>query len=54
MGTPAKLQPLTINTGDKEPIRIHPRAYSPLDLVKIRKFLDENLENGVISPLESP
>ena len=44
IGIPAKLQSFTINTGDKEPIRIRPRAHSPLDLIKIKKFLDENLK----------
>ena len=54
IGTPAKLQPLTINTGDHEPIRIKPRHHSPLDLAKIKKFLDENIQNGVITESQSP
>jgi hypothetical protein len=54
LGEPANLEPFEINTGDAAPIKINPRPYSPLDLQKIRTFLDENLANGVISPSESP
>jgi transposase InsO family protein/uncharacterized protein (UPF0335 family) len=54
IGEPANLAPFTINTGDKEPINIRPRPYSPLDLAKIKDFLDENLKNGVIAESQSP
>ena len=54
VGIPATLSPFTINTGDKEPICIRPRAHSPLDLVKIKEFLNENLKNGVITESQSP
>src|SRR5579871_1263469 len=54
VGTPAKLPPFTINTGDKEPIRIRPRPHSPLDLAKIKEFLKENLKTDIISESQSP
>lgn len=54
IGRPANLEPFTINTGDTEPINIRPRSYSPVDLEKIKAFIDENLKNGVISESESP
>jgi len=54
IGNPAKLAPFNIDTGDKDPINIRPRPYSPLDLAKIKDFLDENLANGVISESQSP
>ena len=52
IGKPADLPPFAIDTGDKEPINIRPRPYSPLDLTKIKQFLDENLQNGVITESE--
>jgi hypothetical protein len=54
MGKPAKLEPFTIDTGDAAPIKLRPRPHSPLDLVKIKEFIDENLANGVISESDSP
>jgi len=54
IGKPAKLPPFKIDTGDKEPINLRPRPYSPVDLGKIRTFLDENIANGVISESQSP
>src|SRR5580704_10230030 len=36
------------------PIKISPRPYSPVDLAKIRSFIDENLKNKVISESDSP
>jgi len=54
IGKPADLPPFAIDTGDKEPINIRPRPYSPLDLTKIKQFLDENLQNGVIEESQSP
>jgi hypothetical protein len=53
-GTPAKIEPFDIDTREAEPIRISPRPHSPLDLQKIREFLDKNLKNGVISESISP
>jgi hypothetical protein len=50
---PAKVEPFTIDTGDEQPIRIRPRPHSPLDLEKIKKFIDKNLANGVISESDS-
>src|SRR5271163_750935 len=46
IGRPSKLEPFTIDTGDAKPINIRPRAHSPLDLQKIKEFIDENLKNG--------
>ena len=54
IGKPAYLEPFKIDTGDAEPIKISPRPHSPLDLEKIKAFIDENLKNGVISESESP
>ena len=54
IGRPAKLEPFHIDTSDHAPIRINPRAYSPVDLVKIKEFIDENLKSGVISESDSP
>ena len=54
MGRPANLEPFEIDTGDVKPINIRPRPYSPLDLEKIKAFIDENLKNGVISESTSP
>jgi len=54
MGQPADLEPFKIDTGDAEPIKISPRPSSPVDLAKIKEFIDENLKNGVISESESP
>ena len=54
MGCPSKLEPFSIDTGDHPPIKINPQAYSPVDLVKIKEFIDENLKNGVISESDSP
>ena len=54
IGRPAKLEPFGIDTDQHPPIKINPRPYSPLDLVKIKEFVDENLKNGVISESESP
>src|SRR5579871_776441 len=54
MGEPSKLEPFDIVTDDVPPIKINPRPYSPLDLAKIKEFIDENLANGVISESKSP
>ena len=54
MGRPSKLEPFSIDTGDHPPIKINPRAYSPVDLIKIKEFIDENLKNSVISESDSP
>ena len=54
IGRPANLEPFDIDTGDAKPINIRPRAHSPVDLEKIKDFIDENLKNGVISESESP
>ena len=54
IGKPANLEPFTIDTGDTQPINIRPRSYSPVDLEKIKAFINENLKNGVISESESP
>ena len=54
MGRPAKLEPFNIDTGDHAPIKINPRPYSPVDLAKIKEFIDENLKTGVISESDSP
>lgn len=54
IGRPANLEPFEIDTGDVNPINIRPRPYSPLDLEKIKAFIDENLKNGVISESMSP
>src|SRR5438552_3477298 len=54
MGRPAKLEPFNIDTGDHAPIKINPRPYSPVDLAKIKEFIDENIKNGVISESDSP
>ena len=54
IGKPANLEPFTIDTGDTKPINVRPRSYSPVDLEKIKAFIDENLKNGVISESESP
>ena len=54
IGEPAKLEPFVIDTGDAEPIKISPRPYSPLDLEKIKAFIDEGIKNGIIQESESP
>src|ERR1700694_2633163 len=54
IGRPAKLEPFTIDTSDENPIKIRPRPHSPLDLAKIKDFIDENLKSGVISETDSP
>jgi transposase InsO family protein len=54
IGRPANLEPFDIDTGDAKPINIRPRPYSPVDLEKIKEFIDENLANGVISESKSP
>src|SRR5436190_22546559 len=54
MGRPAKLEPFNIDTGDHAPIKINPRPYSPVDLAKIKEFIDENLKTGVISESDTP
>jgi len=54
IGRPAKLEPFRIDTDHHPPIKINPRPYSPLDLIKIKEFIDENLKNGVISESDSP
>ena len=54
MGRPSNLEPFDIDTGDAEPIKISPRPYSPVDLDKIKEFIDENLKTGVISESDSP
>ena len=54
IGRPAKLEPFTIDTGDHESIKIKPRPHSPLDLTKIKEFIDENMENGIIEETDSP
>ena len=54
VGTPAKLEHFVIDTGDTEPIKIGPRPYSPVNLQKIKQFIDENLQNGIIRESDSP
>ena len=54
IGRPANLEPFNIDTSDQPPIKINPRPYSPVDLAKIKEFIDENLKNGVISESDSP
>jgi len=54
IGRPAKLEPFNVDTGDHAPIKINPRPYSPVDLAKIKEFIDENLKSGVISESDSP
>src|SRR5579859_3201012 len=54
VGTPANLEPFKIDTGDAEPIKVPGRPYSPLDLEKIKEFIDENIANGIIKESESP
>ena len=54
MGTPANLEPFKIDTGDAEPIKVPGRPYSPLDLEKIKDFIDENIANGIIKESEAP
>ena len=54
IGRPSNLDPFDIDTGDAEPINIRPRAHSPKDLEEIKAFIDENLENGVLSESGSP
>jgi hypothetical protein len=54
MGRPANLEPFDIDIGDHPPIKVNPRPHSPLDLQKIKEFIDENLKNGIISESDSP
>jgi len=54
IGKPAKLDPFVINTGDAEPVKISPRPYSPLDLEKIKEFIDDAIKKGIIQESESP
>ena len=54
IGKPAKLEPFVIDTGDAEPIKISPRPYSPVDLDKIKEFIDNGVKNGIIRESESP
>ena len=54
IGKPADLEPFDIDTADHPPIKIRGRPYSPLDLKHIKKFIDENLKNGVIEESDSP
>ena len=54
IGCSANLKPFDIDTGDAKPINIRPRAHSPADLEKIKKFIDENLKNNVISESKLP
>ena len=54
IGKPAKLEPFVIDTGDAEPIKISPRPYSPVDLDKIKEFIDNGVKNGIIHESESP
>jgi hypothetical protein len=49
IGCPAKLEPFHMYTDDRAPIKINPLPYSPVDLAKIKEFIDENLKSGVIS-----
>src|SRR5579859_4117426 len=53
IGKPAKLEPFVIDTGDAEPIKISPRPYSPVDLEKIKEFIDNGVKNGIIRESES-
>ena len=53
IGRPAKFEPFRINTDDHAPIKINPRPYSPINLAKIKEFIDENLKIGVISESDS-
>ena len=54
IGRPAKLEPFVIDTGDAQPIKISPRPYSPLDLEKIKEFIDDAIKKGIIQESESP
>ena len=54
IGRPAKLEPFIINTSDAQPIKISPRPYSPLDLEKIKEFIDDATKKGIIQESESP
>ena len=49
-----KLEPFNIDTGDHSPIKVNPCPHSPVDLAKIKEFIDENLKSGVISESDSP
>ena len=53
-GSPAKVKPFNIDTGEHDPIRIRPRPHSPLELKGIQEFLAKYLEAGVIQPSQSP
>ena len=53
IGRPAKFEPFRIDTDDHASIKINPRPYSPVDLAKIKEFIDENLKTGVISESDS-
>jgi len=53
-GSPARVKPFDIHTGDHDPIRIRPRPHSPLELKGIQEFLAKYLEAGVIQPSQSP
>jgi len=44
IGEPANLEPFKIDTGDTEPINIRPRPHSPIDLEKIKEFIEENIK----------
>src|SRR5437764_13294555 len=50
---PAKLDPFVIDTGDAEPIKISPQPYSPLDLDKIKEFINKGVKNSIIQESES-
>src|SRR2546423_14430712 len=53
IGKPAKLDPFVIDTGDAEPIKISRRPYSPLNLDKIKEFIDNGVKNSIIQESES-
>ena len=50
---PAKLEPFVIDTRDAEPIKISPRPYSPIDLDKIKEFINEGVKNSIIRESKS-
>jgi hypothetical protein len=54
IGKPVRLEPFVINTSDTELIKITLRPYSPMDLEKIKTFIDEAIKNSIIRESKSP
>ena len=48
-----KIKSFIINIDDEKSIRIRSRSHSPLDLKKIKEFIDKNLINNIISESDS-